>query len=106
MSNASDESARVVAFEVVRDGDALALDWSLDRPAPVRVGIGASSDPDSHRVLDHAPADVTTLRLADLPEGRHYVSVTPEGGRGHVAAERRLPFVGAGNFRDIGGYRS
>jgi protein-tyrosine phosphatase len=42
-----------------------------------------------------------------LPSGRTYVSVSPaEGGSAVVAAERMLPFQGAENFRDLGGYRA
>ena len=47
------------------------------------------------------------MRLTDLAPGRHYVSVAPSGGGSAVvAAERRLPFEGVRNFRDLGGYRT
>jgi protein-tyrosine phosphatase len=47
------------------------------------------------------------MRLAAPGGTRHFVSVSPHGsGPAVVAAERRVPFEGASNFRDLGGYRT
>ncbi len=74
-----------------------------------RVDISWGSSPEA---LDHRPArtvDATLGRvlLDDVPAGRVYVSLTPGGGgRRIVVGERNLSFAGAGNFRDLGGYRA
>jgi protein-tyrosine phosphatase len=73
----------------------------------VDIGVGPSPDAIDHvRVLTVAPG----RRSAHIDDpgpgrGRHYVSVAPHGGgTAAVAAERRLPFRGVTNFRDLGGY--
>jgi protein-tyrosine phosphatase len=86
----------------------LSVSWDLDgEEAAVDVAVGSTPESVDH---DHAltvAAGQRSARLTDLGPGRHYVSVAPhEGGAALVAAERRLPFEGVLNFRDLGGYRT
>jgi protein-tyrosine phosphatase len=89
-------------------------------PSAVRIAWGASSDVgcievyggrtpetiDRRRPLAVAErqnrVDVTGLE----PGRRHYFELVPDRGERQVTAERRLPFEGAFNFRDLGGYRT
>ena len=86
----------------------LSVSWDLDGDdAAVDVAIGPTPETVDH---DHAltvAAGQRSARLTDLGPGRHYISVAPhDGGAALVAAERRLPFEGVLNFRDLGGYRT
>src|SRR5580700_9271475 len=86
----------------------LSVSWDLDgEDAAVDVAVGPTPESVDH---DHAltvPAGQRSARLTDLGPGRHYISVSPhDGGAALVAAERRLPFEGVLNFRDLGGYRT
>lgn len=86
----------------------LSVSWNLDgEDAAVDVAVGPTPESVDH---DHAltvAAGQRSARLTDLGPGRHYISVSPhEGGAALVAAERRLPFEGVLNFRDLGGYRT
>jgi protein-tyrosine phosphatase len=54
------------------------------------------------RVIGGSRAEISGL-ASDV---RHYFSVVPEGGSGVITAERRVPFEGAANFRDLGGYET
>ena len=78
-----------------------------DSGRDVGVDIGVGSSPDA---IDHVHAltvgpGLRSARLEGLGTGRHYVSVAPHGGGGAVVVgERRVPFDGATNFRDLGGY--
>jgi protein-tyrosine phosphatase len=52
-------------------------------------------------------ANLTTLNLCRRGRDRPFVSVAPHGGGpAVVAADRRVPFEGVTNFRDLGGYRT
>jgi protein-tyrosine phosphatase len=86
----------------------LTVSWDLDgEDSAVDVAVGPTPETVDH---DHAltvPAGQRSAQLPDLGPGRHYISVSPhDGGAALVAAERRLPFEGALNFRDLGGYRT
>ena len=49
----------------------------------------------------------TRIELVGLdPRLRYYFELLPDGGRGIVVAERRIPLDGAVNFRDLGGYEA
>jgi protein-tyrosine phosphatase len=82
------------------------VSWELAGP-PAKVDVAVGSTPEH---IDHVHADTvesgrTTTRLSGLPPGRHFVSVSVHGGAtAVVAADRRLPFEGLQNFRDLGGY--
>lgn len=94
----------VAGVRVVGDGQG-GLDVSWE-PAggPVEIAVGHSPDAIDRVVVVVTDGNRATVRGLDA--GRHYVSVTPEGGSGVVAAERVLPLEGATNFRDLGGYRA
>jgi protein-tyrosine phosphatase len=86
----------------------LSVSWEVDgEDTAVDVAVGPTPDSIDHDRALTAPAGQRSARLTDLAPGRHYVSVSPhDGGPAMVAAERRLPFEGALNFRDLGGYRT
>jgi protein-tyrosine phosphatase len=90
------------------DAAGLLVRWSLDGDdIGVDIAVGRSPEAIDHVHTLTAAAGERSARLDDPgPEnGRHFVSVSPHGGGGAVvAAERRLPFVGVTNFRDLGGY--
>jgi len=88
--------ARVVDASVEADGCDLVVRWTLDDPdVPVDVGVGPAPE-----AVDHCE-----VRLPRPPGGRPYVSVAPhDGGSAVIVAERRVPFAGVTNFRDLGGY--
>jgi protein-tyrosine phosphatase len=89
---------------IERDDDGvLVVSWVTDGHVAVDVGVGASPV-----VAEHTPflsaTTSTAVRLEGLGPTRQYVSVTPVGGGTVVVAERRVPFAGITNLRDIGGY--
>jgi protein-tyrosine phosphatase len=89
---------------VERDGDgSLVVRWAS--AVAVVVGVGTSSDAADHRQVERG-SRAGTVRLDQLPHGRPYVSLTPASGPVLVAAERRIPFAGITNVRDLGGYRT
>jgi protein-tyrosine phosphatase len=96
-----------VAVDRQPAGD-LSVSWDLDgEDAAVDVAIGPTPESIDHNHAFTVPAGQRSARLPDLGPGRHYISVSPhDGGAGLVAAERRLPFEGILNFRDLGGYRT
>ena len=79
----------------------LRVRWRAD--GPVDVGIGATPI-----AADHAPhaRSVTggLVRLEGSVPRRAYVSLVPSDGPAIVVAERRVPFSGITNLRDLGGY--
>jgi protein-tyrosine phosphatase len=88
--------------------DTLVVGWELEgEPVAVDVAIGTSADQLDHNFEVTVPAGNTSLRVMRRPGGRQFVSVVPHrGGSAVVAAERRIPFEGVTNFRDLGGYRT
>ncbi|HZM39976.1 MAG TPA: tyrosine-protein phosphatase [Acidimicrobiales bacterium] len=97
----------VARVEVDTHGDGRALvRWELEG-APVAVDVATGPTPDH---IDHTheatvPAGQTELRVTGRDGGRLFVSVSPHGtGPAVVAADRRVPFEGIQNFRDLGGY--
>ncbi len=92
--------------EVEGDGNALVISWSLaGDDVGVDIGVGTSPDAIDHTHTLTVAAGQGSARIDGLGTGRHFVSVAPhrEGGA-IVVAERRLPFEGVTNFRDLGGY--
>ena len=81
----------------------LLVRWEPASGADLAIGIGPTQDPATHTTLLQASGDAGSARLTDVPSGRHYISVSRDGST-LVAAERRLPFAGTLNFRDLGGY--
>ena len=96
-----------VEVETQPDGELL-VRWELDGES-VAVDVATGSRPDhlDHRHVTTVPSGQTVLRLPREATGRLFVSVAPHsGGSAAVAADRRVPFEGVTNFRDIGGYRT
>jgi protein-tyrosine phosphatase len=96
----------VTHVEVEPDGEGcLVVRWELRREGAVDVAVGPTPEAIDHAQVLRARAGERSARLTDLAPGRHYVSVAPrDGGSAVVAAERRVPFEGVTNFRDLGGY--
>ncbi len=97
----------VTRVAVAGDGaGALVISWELGgEPSAVDVATGPTPDAIDHSDSITVPADQRQVRIPQEGRGRRYVSVAPhDGGAAVVAAERRLPFEGVVNFRDLGGY--
>ena len=88
---------------VERDGDdVLLVSWSSADGVAVDVCVGSAPTPAEH--LHVATSTDGVVRLPAV-SGRAYVSLRPvDGDTTLVVAERRVPFVGITNFRDLGGY--
>jgi protein-tyrosine phosphatase len=99
-------SARLEEFVVDRIGQhELEVRWGAALDAPVQISVGASPDAATHAYVIDVPPGAESVRVQALPEGRTYISISG-GNEVVVIAERRLPFEGASNFRDLGGYRT
>lgn len=96
-----------VEVQTQADGSLL-VSWEIEgEPSAVDVATGPSPDHVDHLHQTTAPAGCTSLRLPGPSPSRPYVSVGPSGGGpAVVAADRRIPFEGITNFRDLGGYRT
>jgi protein-tyrosine phosphatase len=82
----------------------LVVSWTTPEGVAVDVAVGSSPDPAAHGVVA-AGTTASSLRLDDVGAERLYVSLTAAGdGSTVVAAERRVPFAGITNLRDLGGY--
>jgi protein-tyrosine phosphatase len=90
-----------VEVEADETGD-LVIRWE-PTDHDVDIGYGPTPDVTAHTPATRVPAGDGSARLTGLPTGRQYVSVTYDGTT-LVAAERLVRFVGAPNFRDLGGY--
>jgi protein-tyrosine phosphatase len=89
---------------VDRDEDGtLVVSWTSSADVVVDVGVGMTPTADDHAVLVTATT-ASRLRLEGVGPGRVYLSLTTGDGRTMVVAERRVPFVGITNLRDLGGY--
>jgi protein-tyrosine phosphatase len=102
-------SSRIVTLvtDVTVDRDeagVLFVSWTNPDGVAVDVAVGGSQVPAAHRVVA-AGTTGSSLRLDDVGDGRIYVSLAAAGaGPIVVAAERRVPFAGITNLRDLGGY--
>lgn len=102
----SGEMPSVVTHAVLeRDGNDLVVRWDLSgAEAAVDIGVGPSPEGVDHAHVTTVAGGRRSARLANLGDRHCYVSVAPHGGGGAVVGERRLPFEGVTNFRDLGGY--
>jgi protein-tyrosine phosphatase len=91
-----------VRVERGEDG-VLVVHWSSDAPVAVDVGAGPSPFAAEHTRVVRGTTS-TSVRLDTIGYERCYVSLSPAGGRTVIAAERRVPFAGITNLRDLGGY--
>jgi protein-tyrosine phosphatase len=69
----------------------------------IDIGLGPTPEAATHTRVTRIPAGENVVQLTDVPPGRQYVSYSYDGSV-VIAAERRVRFEGARNFRDIGGY--
>ena len=96
-----------VSVEDQADGRVL-VRWEVEGdPIGVDIAMGSTPDHVDHRHELTVGAEQTSA-LLDRPDGgRCFVSVAPHGtGPAVVGADRRVPFEGVTNFRDLGGYPS
>jgi protein-tyrosine phosphatase len=90
-------------LELARDDDGtLLVRWIADEPLPVDIAVGSSPLGEDHTPFTTTTS--TTVRLDGVGVHRAYVSVAPAGRQAVVVAERRVPFAGITNLRDLGGY--
>ena len=80
---------------------ALLVRWHGDDP--IDIGIGPTPLASEHVSLATA-VDGSLFRIDGPIPRRAYVSLVPPGRSAVVAAERRIPFEGITNLRDLGGY--
>jgi protein-tyrosine phosphatase len=94
-------------FEVEADGPGcLIIRWEpAGDPENLLVGAGPTPEPDLHTHLMEVSSALGSARVKHRASGRPYVSISGSGGV-QVVAERRVPLLGIGNFRDLGGYRT
>jgi protein-tyrosine phosphatase len=94
----------VFDVEVVADeAGSNVVRWEPVGEGSLAIAAGPTPDPSEHLHATTVPVSDGSARLAAVPPGRLYVSLT-KGGTTIVAAERRIRFSGPGNFRDLGGY--
>ena len=91
----TDDGAYVVSWETGRSGLSVSIyvghsPEAIDRTSPAA------------RITGETKAVIPGLDQ----DRRLYFEVSPDGGPGIVAAERRVPFRGSVNFRDLGGYET
>jgi protein-tyrosine phosphatase len=99
----------VVHVEVDTGPDGtLLVGWQLEGgPMAVDVACGPTPDHLDHRHQTTVVAGHVSVRLPGRPGARLFVSVAPhDGGPAVVGVDRRVPFEGITNFRDVGGYRT
>ena len=97
----------VVSAKVQLHEGGLLVAWELDGEASaVEVSVGATPEAVDHSHAVTVPAGERSVILPeDGSAGRRYISVAAQGSGGSfVVAERRVPFDGVTNFRDLGGY--
>lgn len=95
-----------LGVQVVSEGPGrLVVRWHGIDDGDVEVLVGEDPAPASHDRIARVPAWAGMARLEGLSPRRHYVSVRHEATT-VTAAERRVPFSGLINFRDLGGYPS
>ena len=100
-------SSAITSVSVDTDADGqVAVRWAVDgEPLAVDVAVGTSPDGIDHVHATTVVEGETSLALDGRRPGRVFVSVSPHGGGPAViAADRRVPFEGVVNFRDLGGY--
>jgi protein-tyrosine phosphatase len=106
VSEAVQTTVAYVEVDTQTDGS-IVVKWQLEGdPVAVDVATGPTPHHVDHQHHATVAAGASLLQLPGEP-GRRYVSVAPRGGGpAVVAADRRVPFEGITNFRDLGGYHS
>ena len=79
----------------------LLVRWRADEP--IDIGIGATPVAAEHTSVA-TTVDGGLIRIDRPTLRRAYVSLVPPGRPAVIAAERRIPFEGITNLRDLGGY--
>ena len=95
--------ARLTDVRVERDEDgALVVFWTSADGTAIDVAVGTTPRSEEHRLV--VAAATSPLRLDGTGPGRAYVSLNAIDAGPTVVAERRVPFAGLTNLRDLGGY--
>ncbi len=91
-------------IDVEADGPAgLTIQWEPAVNQDIDIGLGPTPEAATHTRATRVPAGERMVQLTDVPSGRQYISFSYDGSV-VIAAERRVRFQGAPNFRDLGGY--
>lgn len=98
--------AAISDVTVEREAGAAVIRWRpVDAQAAVDVASGTTPDPSTHEPAGTSAPGASSFSLVRTGPAPLYISLTPQGGGATVVAgERRLPFDGLTNFRDLGGY--
>lgn len=105
MANLSDS---IVSPRVICDGQGTCcIEWQGKVHGRVSVYVGTSPGVSNTSQRFEADAGQQRVAVHGLDPGvRHYFLVQPQYSRGLITAERRVPFDGPVNFRDLGGYET
>lgn len=90
------------------DKDTFKVSWEMaDKEANISIYVGESPGRIEHIAPVATVSGESSVRIRlSYTDTRPYFQVVPEGGRGIITAERRVPLEGAVNFRDLGGYET
>jgi protein-tyrosine phosphatase len=101
-------SDNIVSPRVVCDGQGTCrIDWEGEGSGQVSVYVDTSPSVSHTSQRVDAAAGQHRVDVHGLDPGvRHYFLVQPRNARGLTTAERRVPFDGPVNFRDMGGYET
>jgi protein-tyrosine phosphatase len=106
MASVSEPRVVTTLTDVIVDRDEdgmLVVSWTSTDRVAVDVAVGATPAVVDHRVVV-AATTARSVRIDVVDPGRVYVSLTAAGQGSIVVAERRVPFAGITNLRDLGGY--
>lgn len=100
------EPAAISDVTVETEAGETVIRWrAVGAPVSVDVAFGTTPDHTTHQAAGASAPGESSFRLVRTGPAPRYVSLTPRpSGATVVAGERRLPFEGVTNFRDLGGY--
>ncbi len=108
---AEPQSALAIPFEAAEvsspDGRVFTISWRAPGVGHVRIYAGADPQHIGREHLVAGRSGQGQVTISTLPAAaRWYFLLTPDKGQPLVVADRSLHLSTAGNFRDVGGYRT